>query len=216
MRRRSIPLVLCVAGSFACSPGDRNKSDGTANDSGGDVFDTGPGDDGDGVSDQPVYLRVGGLLQVTAGAVEVGDSQLQQELLNEDAELLCDDVLAVNEASAEATDEESALLGWWELALDPPLSDCASLEDASPTSLFLGIGLMDPEIVAALAPKGLKEAADSLYAAYASFDKGVHIYVFGVAGLPAQYEADAEAPPVDGLADGLYDVRGIYTFKLSD
>lgn len=216
MRRHWTPLLLMLLAQAACSMRDLSKGDGDSTDSDGDARDTGSLDDTDGVSEQPVYLRIGGSLRLEGGLVDPGKSQLSQELLSAEGGSLCLDVLPVTEVTASDEAPEEGLLGWWDLQLDPPAADCADRSTDSPSEVELGFGLMVPEIAAVLAPEDLDEVASSLFAAYASFDHGANVYVFGVAGRTDQYDGTAGEATDASLQDGDYEIRGIYTFKLED
>ena len=83
-------------------------------------------------------------------------------------------------------------------------------------SFQLGVGEMHPEVVAVLdSLDGLGDGAESsLNGAYASFDGGDTLYVFGVAGSLAAYEGAGLSAEEAPLPDGTWIVRGLYAFNL--
>jgi len=108
---------------------------------------------------------------------------------------------------------DATIYAWWSTALDISDGACDTEDIEIPTALYLGIGALDPNIVAVLGDAGYAELTSSLYGAYVSLDGGGTVYTFGVAGTASSYEGE---PVTDGdpIPDGTWQIEGIYLLPI--
>lgn len=207
--------LVMLAGCAISKGGDAGSDTGTGENF--DTFDTGDsGQDGDGPV--PTWWTLSATLEIASGAVVSESSTVEVTVLDQEHAAICS-VLAAS-PSVLASDElpDPTLFTWWRLGSMEWSDGCASHDVVVPTPsrFLLGVGEMHPEILAVLGSLGdvSDSAATSLNSAYASFDSGETIYVFGAAGLVVAYDGVGEALTGPPLTDGTWLVRPIYPFPL--
>lgn len=209
---RALWLVV-LAG---CSPGGDKFAD-TA-DTGGNLDTTQTDyDTDDAETDTPgaasaTWWSVQGTLVVAGGVVDPALSALEVTLHAASGAPLCV-VAGPPVAVADAPLPDPGLLSWWEVT---PASEATYAPYATygpctvPASLVLGIGPYDAALDPAAAAAGLTTTGlNGLYTA-----SGDELWVFGVAGSPAQFSEDADALTVAPLPDGELYVTGLHLLPL--
>ena len=108
---------------------------------------------------------------------------------------------------------------WWSILLESGEADsceAAGVSGPLPESFSLGLGPLQPEVVAVLDSEAGEAPPDPVDAKsiFASFDGG-DVWVFGVATMKP--EPGVGAPPGDterfGVSDGLWRFRAVYPFR---
>ena len=196
---------------------------------GGDVFaDTGSaegldtGDAGDSAADggegEPAWWLLSATIEISDGAVVDETSTLQVQVLDKKHLVICTVLAASPSVTAAEIAPDPAVYTWWRMNGLQWTDDCDALgvELPAPSHFYLGVGEMHPEILAVLGTLDDVEegAADALNAAYASFDDGDTIYVYGAAGPVVAYDGIGEALTAPPLTDGTWLLRPIYPFPL--
>lgn len=152
----------------------------------------------------PIWFGLDGVLELTDGAVDVEASEVVVTLWTEELQApVCEATVAV--AAADPVDPDPALHAMWEVTLETG-SDCAQY--GWPRSFDLGIG--EPDVALAPAAAASDLAWQALYGLYVS--AGGPLYIYGVAGLDAHFQGEAEATAP--LADGPYVLKSLHLLPL--
>lgn len=146
-----------------------------------------------------------------AGWVSEGDSA---------SEVLASFWLDGVEACTVATDVVSVASGaapagptvyaWWDLQLVRP-KDRTDCPGPLPSTLGLGIGAMDADLLPALADLELDPS--NLFGLYVQEDGGP-VWVLGVAGTAEQFAGERPASVADGLPPGAYQFEGVFLISV--
>jgi hypothetical protein len=201
------PLVLACS-----SDGSYASEKGAYADTGGDGESADDNDTAVGFS-EPAYWSMDAVLSLSEG--ELQEASLQASVLDQDLETLCAQTYAVEASSAEEVPHES-VISWWELSPGEGEGDCADTALPLPAPLWIGVGALVADLEALLGPAELDTASESLNGAYASFDAGQTLYVYGVAGTDAAFEGSIEPATEAPLADGSWTLVPLFTFPLVD
>lgn len=189
------------------------------------------------------WFGVGGSFDVVDGAIAGRVLEVSAWTSEELTEPECVEERAVESAvTVESTEPEVLLLAWVRTA---PSGACPTVRGV-PADLYLGLGLMHPELVPHVRARGLDEA--TVYGAYAAFppaatrgstgtatsatatDSGLStgtgttepppvpatLYVFGVAGTEANLDGTDPAVDEPPLPDGSYRLDPIFLFSGDD
>lgn len=177
--------------------------------------DTASADTGDFDSDgiEPVWWSLDAAVTLVEGVPDATQSGLSLTLLAVDGAELCGDTLHVAQIVDLSAVPDPVVFSWWEISPLEPDGDCTPWRSPVPSDLQLGVGAMDPNIEANLAPAGMRELDDNLNASYASLDGGDTVYVFGVAGKDTAW-LDVDLAATSGpLDDGTWIIKAIYPFS---
>ena len=225
MRRRYFCVVVSsfLAG---CSASGLSESDTVATDVERDEpSDQGGGNGGeldsgvsDGAADVFAWWRLDADLSIDGGDLTPAGSALQAAMLDPSGVELCVIQGVAGTVTPVLTLPDELLVAWWSLEDIEWSGGCVEeLEDAVlPAAFSVGVGVLHPEIVAVLdgMPEATGAVMDSLNGAYAQFDDGGTIYVFGAVG-PSEAWAGAGGAAEDApLMDGTWELRGAYGFPL--
>lgn len=210
--RVAILWIASLAGCGASSLGAARVDSGTASDAGGD----GGGAGEDSAAAPPRWWTLSGTLELADGAPRRATVALQVEVLDDEGAVLCAGPARVAAVESLAL-PDPALFGWWGLDLGAWSPTCAEGQQAArpyPDTLELGVGVLHPEIEAALpSVDGLSGSAWSrLNAAYARLDPDGELVVYGLAGPPEAYAGTAGPWLAAPLPDGTVELRAIYRF----
>ena len=179
--------------------------------------DTGfqPADTASDESPEPVWWSIDGQVPVQGANPVVEGASLTFSVYpaegREGGNLCATQVPAVSVAAEPAP--EAAVYAWWLLDLGIGDGACDALGVAFPGSLHIGVGELDPNIVAVLGDAGYSDLEANLYGAYVSIEPDGELWVYGVAGTADNYggEAPSDALPIP---DGVWEIRGIYLLPL--
>lgn len=214
MKRTFLSLVVVLASG--CSAYNMKADAGSSFGDSASV-DTGDTEGDDHLDGEVAWWALGAGIQVTEGTIDLAATSLEIEARQDDGTPIC----AIESAPQSLTTmaeypEGLGMVGWWLIQPGEWFGDCGSMEIESPVdrSFLLGVGAMHPEMVAVL---GSVEAAadgseETLNGAYASFDGGATIYIFGVAGPAEAFAAEGAPAEALPLADGVWTVLPIYPF----
>lgn len=187
------------------SPNAGNDSDADTVDEDSDTGDTGP-------SDTPTYWTLDGTLTITGGAVDPAGSALALAFRN-GTEALCTVEPLTWTVNAGEAPADIETYGWWTLTLDEAGNPCEWPLPASMPSL--GIGRLDERLHPAMAEAGHDPATTSLYGLYIQPDPAeATVYVYGVAGLPGNYDGSEAAVTAPPLPDGVYTLVDLHLLPL--
>jgi len=207
-------LLMTGCSASKSSPGafDSGESDG----GGGSATDGGSTDTD--VRDMGVYWTLDADLVVVDGVVDPAASVLHLGRRRNSSETCSDTVTPIAVVAQEELPHPS-VLAWWELSWDPSTLLCfAKGEGGWNQPVLLGIGAMDPEIVAVLGHVDEVTdplAADSLNGAYATLPGDNRLFIYGAAGPLTAWHGEGD--PADGapLPDDTWLVRTAYSFPLT-
>ena len=167
----------------------------------------------------PTWWRLHAKLQVSAGLLTHLGSALTVEILDQDGGVLCTEDRRVDAVDNISDRPDPTVLTWWNVSVGESTGGCdaVSLPNPLPASVFLGIGDVHPEIeavagwVESLPPAGTA----TLNGAYAQIDESQDdIWVYGLGGDAAAWSGTAGPASVTPIHDGLWTLRGIYSFPL--
>jgi hypothetical protein len=209
-----VPVGVLVGG---CGAGKNMGlgGDDTAELDGGADGDDGSGDSGGTGEAQPIWWTLSGTLLVAEDeSLTVAESSLSIELQDVDRAPLCAEQVPLVSATHRLTEPDPLILSWWSLSLGEGDGGCVGLVPDLPSSLFVGVGELHPDVRAAQGgDASLSEAAWAhLNGAYVSFDAADTIYAFGVAGLDEAY-AGLEGPVSSApLPAGAWTLSPVFPF----
>lgn len=208
----------CVLLGIGCSSSDGGKGSSFADTGFPGGMDTGPAMVDTGGSASPTWWKLSADLDVENGEVVAATSSLELVRVDETGQPTTPDCRATAvPQSVEPTSDlpDSVLVSWWTVDGGEWSEDCEQAAPDLPVAPFgLGVGAMHPDIRAVIDtlddPRPAEGAEDTLNAAYIQLVSEGPIYVFGVAGLPAAYAAQAGPASEAPLDDGTWWVRPLY------
>ena len=175
--------------------------------------------DDTGAGAEPVWWRLDADLDIMAGQLSRDSSQLTIAVLDADGVPLCEEEVRVAATATIASRPEPELLTWWSVELGEGTRACAGTYDLNelPRELQLGVGPIHPELqaVAGLVDFLPSEGIETLNGAYARVDPDVDdVWVYGFAGDDDAWLGSSGPAVVAPLRDGLWTLRGVYSFPL--
>jgi len=213
------PHIVCVVAiaALGCSAASKDAAlldTATESDAGG----TG-GEVDTGESAEPTWWRLDADLLVSAGQLSRDGSQLTVSILDPDGLVLCEEEVRLASTDTIVTRPEPELLTWWAVELGEGTRTCAATYDVSvlPRDIQLGVGEMHPELqaVAGLVDGMPDTGVVTLNAAYARVDSDIDdVWVYGFAGDDGAWLGVSGPATVAPLTDGMWTLRGIYSFPL--
>ncbi len=153
---------------------------------------------------EPVWWSLQGALAVEGGIVDPALSVVEIALLDADESVVC----VLSGAPLSVTDAplpDPGLLTWWTLAPPVPYDACAAFEP-----FVIGVGPYDP----LLDPGASAAAIDATNLNGLYTLSGDTLWVFGVAGAPAQFESETPALMELPLPDGELKLASLYLLPL--
>ncbi len=221
MTRAALWLALLVAGCSSGLESSRKAEQGdTGFGSAGGAEEDGGADSGatDALGESASWWRLDADLVLVGGDVVASSSPLTATLLSSEREVVCEMTATAERFTPVRPLPDALLVTWWSVEALGWSGECVDrdLGEAVPVALHLGLGTLHPEIEAVLGTVALASdgAADSLNGAYASFEGSDTIYVFGAGGPVEAWAGDAEPATVEPLVDGVWSVRGAYSFPV--
>ena len=212
---RFCPLVM--GSLLACSSQDMALASAADTSSGADdALDTGDttaDDDTDAM-----WWKCSANLHLSEGAIDLDHTLLSVSFFDSEMKEMC--LVEASATKADAVDEtvDPALLALWEFVPGDWTGDCESetLSGQLPSSIQLGVGALDDEIVAVMGTSDLVSdgAESSLNGAYASIDGGTTLWVYGLAGTLAAYDGLGATQTETPLDDGMWLLRPLYSFPI--
>jgi hypothetical protein len=197
-------LVACGGGGKGGDSGYSYTIADAAPDSDADTTaSTGPEDSGVEDVVAPVWLSIGGFIQITYGEPDLATSAIELSGLDLDTTLLCT-VESPPASFTPASPVPPGLVTWWDVGV--PVDPGCGL----PAVVRLGLGPYDPLLDPAADAAGVAGTPYGLYTLSDADD----LWVFGVAGTSANFdgvEAPVAAPP---LPDGFYRVQSLVLLPL--
>ena len=186
-----------------------------------DIFNgTGGADDSASVeenSSQGAWWRMHASLVIEKGNLSLADSFFDVEVLDEGRNSLCTGYGPVSEAIREKETPHETIQYWWSVELEGWTGTCKEMgrDESLPVSFQLGMGVMHPEILAVLDKLDEVEsgAEQLLYSAFASFDSGGSVFVFGAAGTEQDFAGEPGKVEKTELS-GNYYIHPLYPFSL--
>ncbi|MDG1479303.1 MAG: hypothetical protein P8R54_06910 [Myxococcota bacterium] len=176
------------------------------------TIDTGTSSAETGLTEDIAWWQLSGQLQVVTGLLVPEQTILQISLLTEALEPVCTESFSLS-AQLEATLPHPDIYAWWLVSLGDGDGGCAG-KSTPDTPFYLGIGAMYADILPGLLDVPDIVAPEALNGAYASFDEGETLLVFGASGLAETWSAGGapvEKPPIP---DGIWRIEPVYTFEI--
>ena len=176
-------------------------------------------EDGAFDEEEPVHWLLSGTLRVVSGALVAEQSTLETTVVGTESTELCVDNVAV--ANSVVVDElpEPELEGGWQITISENTESCLTEFGVfgADDSFFLGVGPLHPEIRAVMAaePDLADVSVDTIHSVFASFEEDGPLWVFGVAGTPADFSGEIEATIPGEVSDGLWSFRALYGFPFA-
>ena len=165
-----------------------------------------------GLTEDIVWWQLSGQLQVATGLLDPKLTVLQISLLNKALEPVCTESLPIS-AQLEATLPHPDIFAWWLISLGEGDGGCAG-KNIPDKPFYLGIGSMYADILPGLQEDpGIFDPA-ALNGAYASFDEGDTLLVFGASGLTETWTAGGEPVEKPPIPDGSWRIEPVYTFEI--
>jgi hypothetical protein len=207
MRLLLLPLLLACdtrAGEDGADPYDTAEPGGTSLDTANDADDT-------GTTEEAVWWRLSGQLQILKGQPDREQSTLHITLLTGDLQVLCTAAVAIDGLLEAKALPHADIYTWW--LLSPGEDDGGCGEKALPgSSFYLGFGAMHPDILPGLQGDPDIADPDALNGAYASLDAGETLLVFGAAGPMEVWVSGGEPATGPPISDGAWRFEAVYTF----
>ena len=227
--------VLSVLALAGCRSADYDMAD-TAYWAGGE-FDTADEDttnDDTGTSSDtsvpavPTFWSVSGSVTLIDGAIAKNGTGLSLSIIGAESEVICSINPGMLGAPPAAVPDPSLdIWGFWTVWLAPISEDDAECTDRLatplPTNLQLGIGhlhsLLNPAIDAA-GVYDYNTASQSIYGLYIqppigdAFPDGSPVYVFGLAGTPANLAGAQQTVVGEQLPNGVYQLETLHPLPL--
>lgn len=207
--RLLLPVLM-----LGCSPkgSDGTVRDGDTSAEASTTIDTGNTSAETGLSEDIAWWQLSGQLQVTAGQLDPKQTILQISLLTEALERVCAESFSLS-VQLEATLPHPDIYAWWLVSLGDGDGGCDG-KNTPDTPFYVGIGAMYADILPRLLDDADIVDPTALNGAYASFDEGETLLVFGASGLAETWSdggAPVEKPPIP---DGTWRIEPVYTFEL--
>ncbi len=200
---------------------------GETNYSAGDVSDTAAFDDAiDGGGDSAVssgegldaaWWNLSANLHFENGNLSLEKSSFSAEILQEDRQEIC--TVLGGPVSAEFLDDppHDTIDHWWSFNLDSWDSSCDGVVsvETMPLEFQMGLGEMHPEILAVLdnLPQAENGSEDTLSSAFASFDSGKSLLVFGAGGTSDDFSGVSGKDKYGDGFNGTYFIYPLYPFE---
>jgi len=165
-----------------------------------------------GIFVAPQWWRLSAGLILSEGVPIAEKSTLSLELIGSKDEQLCFQEFTVKAVESLEPTHES-IVTWWRLTPTPLDTLCGIYDTPLSESILIGVGVMHPDILAAISSISTISADAPLNAAYAAVDDTEQIYVYGVAGTPASYEGEGEVAIEAPLEDGIWQLEPVYRFS---
>ena len=211
---RNLCLVIFV---FGCSSGKGSSPT---------WFDTSlPYDDGASMDDtadedssesSATWWRLSASLELVDGEILEEKSSFFAEILEDDRHVLCSLSSVPSTVTAAKELPHETIETWWNITVDTWDDSCGGAlgKDPVPLEFQLGLGEMHPEIVAVLDNLVQAESGseDALSSAFASFDSGESLLVFGTGGTAEQYSGTS--PETPELLNGSVYIYPLYPFLI--
>lgn len=168
---------------------------------------------------EPMWWRLDADLEVSAGQLSASGSEGTIQVLGDDGSVLCSEQRRVASTDTIPIEPDPLIFTWWELEWGGGAGDCDGVADLSelPATIHVGVGEMHPELEAIAGHvRGLPEAgAGTLNGAYARVDDAnPDVWVFGFAGDADAWLGTDGPATVSPLSDGMWSLRGAYSFPL--
>ena len=209
--------LLVMAGGLSCSSADMAKASfdtalRASDEASGEVVTTND-------TSQPHWWRLSASLEVVAGQLAAGESELEVTVLERNGTEVCSELFLVESTNTEVFQPDPSLIVWWSIGRGAGAGQCAAFQDLSalPETFFLGVGDLHPELeaVAGQVPMVPEEGPGTLNGAFASVDPDVDdLWVFGFAGDELAWSGRSGPATVAPLADGTWTIVGVYGFPL--
>ena len=204
-------------GCVACSDASFDAADTSAGANMGEGFDedTGVGTD----AMVPAWWRLDAGLSISAGQLSTAESGLTVHVLDDAGEVICSEEFRLVDTDTMEDRPDPMILTWWLLVRGEGTGTCSDVVDLSslPAELYVGVGEMHPELeaVAGQVEDWLEAPTGHLNGAYARVDPNVDdIWVYGFAGDVNAWAGMDGPATVAPLSDGLWTLRGVYSFPL--
>ena len=217
MRHRRL-LFLALAALTACSSSDTLRSSELSDTGWGDPesdggVDTAPGGLSEAV--EAAWWWLSADLSVESGQIASEGSSLSADFLDDERNVICSVSAPLGASVREEVVPHESVSYWWTVSIEAWGDGCDEhLElSAMPLEFQLGLGAMHPEILAVL--DNLVQAQEGsesmLQGAYASFDSGKSLFVFGAGGTAMDFAGETRDESQVELS-GFYFVHPLYPF----
>jgi hypothetical protein len=119
---------------------------------------------------------------------------------------LCETTLAPTSATPLTPPADLPVLGWWGIVLTK-----GTCPWSAPDLAYLGFGALDERLRRAMGAHDIDPTTSSMYGAYVQQPvEDAPVFVYAVAGTPANLEGTEVAVTVPPLPDGPYVLQGLY------